>query len=180
MRVAIGTQCAALLLVEKNTFPLNHSTGILNMGLFSKLRKSSASQDHTLAKAVLVPSVMVMLSDGSVDDSELIQMSNLCAFSPIFATVPPETAVALMKDIVNEFTSEGFQTVLDRTKAALPMPMRETALSFSMRISMADGRLDDNELKSLIILSETFEIPEAKFRSMFDVMVILQRAPQAA
>ena len=150
------------------------------MGLFSKLRKSSPAANDTLTKAVLVPSVMTMISDGSIDDNERAQLANLCGFSPIFASQSPEATVEQIKGIVNEITSGNIQALIDQTKAQLTMPMRETAVLFAMRIAMADGFLDDGERKSLMILGQHFEIPEHKFMVMFDVISMLQRAPEKA
>ncbi|MFV2052347.1 tellurite resistance TerB family protein [Aliiroseovarius sp. YM-037] len=149
------------------------------MGLFSKLRKSAPSANDTLAKAVLVPSVMTMISDGSVDDSELAQLANLCSFSPIFARQSPDTVLAMIKDVLGELQSSDIQAMIDRTKGQLTMPMRETAVLFAMRIAIADGRVDEGERKALLVLGQQFEIPESTFFVMFDVISMLQRAPES-
>lgn len=150
------------------------------MGLFSALRKSAPAANTNLSRSVLMPSVMTMISDGSVDDNELAQLANLCSFSPIFAGQSGEATLATIKDLIKELTSGDIQALIDQTKAELTMPMRETAVLFAMRIAMADGHLDEGEKKSLLILGQQFEIPENKFMVMFDVVSILQRAPEYA
>ena len=86
----------------------------------------------------------------------------------------------MIKELIKELTSVDVQALLNRTKAELTMPMRETAVLFVMRIAMADGHLDEGEKKSLLILGQQFEIPENKFMIMFDVVSILQRTPEYA
>ena len=144
------------------------------MGLFSKLRKAEPANNQNLSKAVLMPSVMTMIADGSVDDSDLAQLSNLCSFSPIFAGQPGEVTMSLIKELANELLNGDIGALLARTKAELTMPMRETAVLFAMRIAMADGHLDEGEKKSLLVLGQQFEIPENKFMVMFDVVSIMQ------
>ncbi|KJZ21186.1 tellurite resistance TerB family protein [Loktanella sp. S4079] len=148
------------------------------MGLFSKLRKGGSASSDSLTKAVLMPSVMTMISDGSVDDSELMQLANLCTFSPIFAGQTPDTTMRQIKELIGELTTGDVQALVDRTKNELTMGMRETAVLFAMRIAMADGRIDEGERKALLIMGSQFEIPENKFMVMFDVTAMLQRAPE--
>lgn len=150
------------------------------MGLFSKLRKSGPSANNNLARSVLMPSVMTMIADGSVDDSELSQLANLCSFSPIFAGQSGDVTMSQIKELTAELLQGDIQALIERTKSELTMPMRETALLFAMRIAMADGHLDEGEKKSLVIMGEQFGLPENKFLVMFDVVSILQRAPEYA
>jgi len=146
------------------------------MGLFS--RKKAPAPETGLAKAVLMPSVLTMVSDGSVDDAEIAQLSNLCGFSPIFSGVDANTLTAMIKEIILDLKSGGLELVTQQVKSQLTMPMRETALLFAMRIALADGRVDDGEKNALIGMGERFEIPEDRFFTLFDVMVALQRAPE--
>lgn len=72
------------------------------MGLFSRLRKSRQSANTNLSRSVLMPSVMTLISDGSVDDSELAQLPNRCSFSPIFAGQSGDVAMAQIKELTTE------------------------------------------------------------------------------
>ena len=146
------------------------------MGLFS--RKKPPAPETGLAKAVLMPSVLTMISDGSVDDGEIHQLGNLCGFSPIFAGVDPKALTGLIKEIIGELNSGGLELVTQQVKSQLTMPMRETALLFAIRIALADGRVDDGEKNALLGMAARFEIPGDQFVNMFDVMVALQRPPQ--
>lgn len=150
------------------------------MGLFSKLRNSTPKVDNRLTRSVLMPSVMTMISDGSVDDGELAQLANLCSFSPIFSGQSGETTMEMIKSLAQEIITGDLQALLDQAKNNMTMEMRETAVLFAMRIAMADGRIDDGERKALLVLGQHFEIPENKFMVMFEVIGILQRAPEQA
>lgn len=149
------------------------------MGLFSKLRAAPAV-DTTLAKAVVMPAVLTMVSDGDISDGEIAQLQNVCAFSPIFAACDSATLVALIKDVMNDLKTQGAETVTQNAKATMSMQMRETALLFAMRIALADGRIDDGEQNVLIGMGERFEIPQETFMKMFDVVAMLQRRPDVA
>ena len=85
----------------------------------------------------------------------------------------------MINDIVKEFRSDDMQTIFTQTKNQLTMPMRETAVLFAMRIALADGRIDDDERKALLVLGQQFEIPENKFAVMVDVIMMLLRAPES-
>ena len=79
----------------KQLLEQNYLERIDTMGLFS--RKKPPAPETGLAKAVLMPSVLTMISDGSVDDGEIHQLGNLCGFSPIFAGVDPKALTGLIK-----------------------------------------------------------------------------------
>lgn len=149
------------------------------MGIFSKLRGAPAV-DTTLAKAALMPAVLTMIADGDIDDAEIFQLQNLCAFSPIFTPVGPEKVAALIKELIDDLGKQGIAPLIQSSKALLSPPLRETAVLFAMRIALADGRIDAAEEKSLLALGQNFEIPEAQFMKMFEVVSILQRRPDAA
>ncbi len=149
------------------------------MGLFSKLRGAPAP-DTTLGKAVLMPAVLTMVSDGDIGKGEIAQLENICSFSPIFATVDAATLTNMITGVLNDLKTQGAEAVTANAKARLTMPMRETALLFAMRIALADGRIDDGEQNVLIGMGERFEIPSETFMKMFDVVAMLQRRPDMA
>lgn len=150
------------------------------MGLFSKLRNAAPVTQNDLAKSVLTPSVLTMISDGSVDDSEMAQLANLCSFSPIFASHSGDQTVEMIEEIYNELKSGSIQKQFERLTAGLTMPMRETALLFAIRVAMADGRIDKGEETALFGIAQTFGVEKNKFLIMVDVMAMLQRAPEQA
>ncbi|SLN62583.1 Tellurite resistance protein TerB [Falsiruegeria litorea R37] len=148
------------------------------MGLFSKLRKAATARNDDLATAVLTPSVMTMVADGSTSKSEIVQLANLCGFSPIYAGYSSEVLVALVESVQRDLSKGDYQSIINRAKHQMSMPMRETAIAFAIRIAMADGHVDQSEREALIVLSHNFDIDPDKLVVMFDVISMLQRAPQ--
>ena len=150
------------------------------MGLFSNLRKAATAPDHEAkARAVLTPAVFVMTADGSIDDSEIAQLANSCAFSPIFAPVPGERVLAMIKEILQDFVDRTLHVVMPEAIAALSPGLRETSLAIAMRIALADGRLDEAEKQSLVLVSKDMGVSEQVTEVMFSVVAILQRGPDA-
>lgn len=146
------------------------------MGMFSKLRGTKPA-NHTLAKDVMTPAVVTMYIDGSVDNSEIDQLINLLNFSPIFAQVKQSELQPMVAQIMEDLKSHNGASLVQSVASRLPMPMRQTALLFAMRIALADGRLDDSEKAVLFGFAEAFGITPEQFSTMFEVIAMLQHRP---
>jgi len=149
------------------------------MGFFSKRRKTRHSADTRIARAVLTPAVSIMVADGEVADSELYQLQNLCAFSPIFFQLEPKDVQALMVSIFEEIKTSGQSNAIQNASATLSQPLRETALCFAARIAFADGYIDDGEKASFLEIAKHLDIPDATFVKILDVIAMLQRPATA-
>ena len=151
------------------------------MGLFSKLRAAapSGNQAEATARAVMTPSLLTMAIDGSVDDSELAQLSNVCAFSPIFHAIGGDRTQAMAVEIFADMKSRGAGPVMDEAISSLSPALRETALCFAMRIALADGTLDENEKNALIVMSRDMGIKPENVETMFAVISMMQRSAAA-
>lgn len=149
------------------------------MGLFSKLRNMTKPNDSGIAAAVLVPSVSTMIADGEVNDAELLQLSNVCAFSPIFLPLGADAVMDMAKDIIDDISREGHMPVIERAVAKLSPALRETALCYAMRIALADGHLDDGEKAALSATAGTMDVSVESFNKIFEVVVMMQR-PETA
>lgn len=150
------------------------------MGLFSKLRSSDAAQNndaYVTAKAVISPAVLAMVADGSVDEGELIQIQNMCAFSPIFHAIgAPETKRAI-GEALDDLKTKGAAAVIDESAKTLSPKLRETALCFAIRVTLADGVLDEDEKTAIIGTAQRLSVPPEVFQKIFDVVVMMQRHP---
>lgn len=150
------------------------------MGLFSNLRKAQSTPSHeATARAVITPAVFVMAVDGSVDNSEVAQLGNSCSFSPIFAPIAPERTVEMIKEILQDIAARTPNVVIREAIDQMSPALRETSLAIAMRIALADGRLDDSEKNTLILLSQDMGISQNATEAMFAVVSILQRGPDA-
>lgn len=146
------------------------------MGLFSNLRKApAASTADTTAKAVIAMPILVAAADGQIDDAEVIQITNMCAFSPIFHSVGPQTTRALIDACVETIKTRGAEALFSEVKDALSPKMIETAMCFAIRTALADGVLEESEKQMLMAMGQRLGLPEATFVQIFEVMVMLQR-----
>jgi tellurite resistance protein len=149
------------------------------MALFSRLRSGGGAPDTTIARAVLAPAVLTMAADGSVDKAELVQLNNVCGFSPIFGPLGPETVTRLVNEILNDLSKRGPHEVITEAAGKLSPALRETAFCFAMRIAMADGVLDDGEKAALSGTAARLELAPETFGKIVDVVAMMQRPATA-
>lgn len=150
------------------------------MSLLSGLRGGSRrSAGVETARAVLVPAALVAGADGKVVRAELIQLANLCAFSPIFADHDGNAMVKLLEGIAADFRARGANAVMNEAVAALSPALRETAMAFAMRVAMADGEVGEEEQQMLMAMSRHMELPDELTDTIFAVIAILQRPATA-
>lgn len=149
------------------------------MGFFSKLRGASAKGNDGIARHVLTPAVSTMVADGDVDEAELAQLSNVCAFSPIYFSYDGPGIAKLVKEVIEDIKANGHDAVIAKAAAGLSPALRETSLCFAMRLALADGKIEDGEKASLAQTAGHMEIPVDRFSQMFEVIAIMQRPPEA-
>ncbi len=140
---------------------------------------ASTGSDVSIAQSVLTPAVSTMIADGSVSEFELVQISNLCAFSPIFLPLGADRIHAMVKVIIDEIGSNGHAETIQRAAGALSPKLRETALCFAMRIALADGHVDEKEMNSLAQTGHFMEIEPSAFDKILSVVVMMQRPATA-
>lgn len=148
------------------------------MGLFSKLRTGGAAQNsdaYVTAKAVITPAVLAMVADGSVDESELLQIQNMCAFSPIFHAIGAEQTKRAIEEALNDLKTAGAAAAIDTCAKTLSPKLCETALCFAIRVTLADGVLDEGEKTAIIGTAQRLGVPPETFQKVFDVVVMMQR-----
>jgi len=150
------------------------------MGLFSNLRAAATapSAADTTAKSVLAMPFLVAAADGQIDDAEVHQILNMCAFSPIFHAVGADKTKKFAQDIVGGLKSKGFEAVFNEAQQSLSPAMVETAMCFAIRTAFADGVLDEKEKDMLLTMGQRLGLPQEKFLQIFEVMAMLQRPAQ--
>jgi tellurite resistance protein len=147
------------------------------MALFSSLRSGIAGRNpkDDTARSVLALPLLVAASDGEIGKSEIDQIINMCAFSPIFHAVGAQRTGELVNAIVADLRSKGAEHVFTAAGGNLPAPLRETALCFAIRTALADGTVVDKEKEMLLTMGQRLGVPEATFYKIFEVMLMLQR-----
>ncbi len=148
------------------------------MSIFNRLRGSSGG-DTALAQAVLTPAVSTMIGDGEVDSSEIAQLINACSFSPVFFQLKESDLKGLIPTIIKEIKANGHDAAIQAAAGKLSPALRETALCFAVRIALADGKIEDGEKASLGQTAHHMQIAPDTFGKIFEVMVMMQRGPNA-
>ena len=145
------------------------------LGLFSKLTGSAPSQAQATARAVLTPALLVAISDGSIDQSEVDQIINGCMYNPIFHALGAKQTANLWNSILAECQSKGAEAVFAKAQAAMTPKLVETAMCFAVRTALADGHADKRELDMLSALGQRLGLPLETFENILNVMIMMQR-----
>ena len=150
------------------------------MGLFSNLRKGVAAApapapSDAAARAVLTPALMVAASDGNLDRSELDQLINMCAYSPIFQALGAERMLGLAKEVLAEYRATGAEATFAKVRGTMTPALSETAMCFAIRTAMADGNVSKDEFDMLATMAQRIGLPAETFGKIWDVMIMLQR-----
>ena len=135
--------------------------------------------EQAIARSVLIPAVSTMIADGDVSEFELAQISNLCMFSPIYLPLGGEKVQMLVKDIIDEISTDGHPETIKRAAEMLSPALRETALCFAMRVALADGHVDEGEKNSLSQTGYFMGIEPAVFDNILSVVAMMQRPATA-
>ncbi|MBO9445161.1 tellurite resistance TerB family protein [Ruegeria sp. R14_0] len=148
------------------------------MALFSRLRGGS-SQDTSIARAVLAPAVLTMAADGRIDDAEVIQLTNMLTFSPIFLPLGGKATGELIKTVLKDLQKSGPDKVITESAQLLSPALRETAFCFAMRVAMADGVLEESEKNVLSGTASRLQLSDQAFESIVHVVTMMQRSAAA-
>lgn len=116
-----------------------------------------------------------MIADGDVNEFEQAQIANLCAFSPIFLPLGGERLQLMIREIIADIGVQGHPEAIRKAASSLSPALRETAISFAMRVALADGHINDNEKASLAQTGHYMEISPEVFQRIFGVVAMMQR-----
>ncbi len=131
-----------------------------------------------IARAVLVPTVSAMMADGTAHDDEVAQLKLLCSASPIFRHLTAAVMTDMVFDVMQEIRTDGAPIAIERAVRTLTPNLRETALSFTLRIALADGTLGPGEKETLLQVAEQLRISEDMFGRILEVVRIMQRGAE--
>jgi tellurite resistance protein len=147
------------------------------MGLFSSLRAGlqSTNTDEVAARALLSVSFITAASDGNLDQREMDQLLNMCAFSPVFLSVGAKRTLDIAKEVMNDLQKKGAEAVFAAAQANMSPQLAETAVCFAVRTALADGSIDKNELETLKAIGMRLGVPAETFVKIFEVLSMLQR-----
>ena len=150
------------------------------MSMFSRLRGASpVTPSDAIARAVITPMVSTMVADGSIDDSEIAQLGNVCSFSPIFFQIDQKGLIKMVRSILDEIRASGHDATIRAAAGKLSLALRETSFCFAARIAFADGRIDQGERNSLAQTAIHMQIAPEVCERIIEVVAMMQRPPSA-
>ncbi len=149
------------------------------MGLFSNLRaavSSGPSPAEATARAVLTIPLLAAASDGQIEENEANQIINMCAFNPIFLTLGRQAHVRDRGRDHGRLAQPRRRGLLCRGQGRAGAKQVETAMCFAIRVTLADGQVNEAEIRTLSAMGERLGLPFETFEKIFSVMVMMQRA----
>ncbi|MCA8929243.1 MAG: tellurite resistance TerB family protein [Alphaproteobacteria bacterium] len=120
------------------------------------MSEPSIINHHT---ALIYVMVLVSASDGDMTDAELSQIGNIVTHLPVFRDFDPEhlaTLAASCTDLLQE--EDGLDTTLALVREGLPEKLRETAYALACDVAVADGHIEQEELRLLEIIRHELRV----------------------
>lgn len=147
------------------------------MGFFSKQRAAALAlgPEETKARAMLGVAMIAAASDLRMDEAELDQMVVLCFLNPLLRGLGEKRCKELMVDVAGVLRSQGAKVLLEQAAAVLSPKQAETAICFASHVALTDGKMEDAEIGTLMVMAERLGVPQERFMMIFEVMVMLQR-----
>ncbi len=103
--------------------------------------------EHT---ALIYTMVLVSASDGLMKDAELRTMGDIVRTIPAFRGYTSDFLPMAAKDCADMLNEkDGLEKVLNFIGRSLPQELRETAYAIACEIAVADGKLEQEELRLL-------------------------------
>ncbi|WP_420587199.1 tellurite resistance TerB family protein [Ruegeria sp.] len=130
-------------------------------------------------RVVLAPAVLTMAADGRIDEAEVVQLTNMLAFSPIFLPLGGKATGDMIKAVLKDLQKSGPDKVITESAQTLSPALRETAFCFAMRVAMADGVLEESEKNVLSGTASRMQLSQESFDSIIQVVTMMQRSAAA-
>lgn len=143
------------------------------MGIFSK-RKNTATKPsrYDLQKALFVMGCAVAMADGEADEKEINKMESVAARMPLFGNNTTQEDTAVMED-AGRMYDEGSRPAVDWAVGILQYEnWRAVAVCFMCEIVMADGEVDDGEMKVLTGVCQELGMVMDEAQAIFDTFKV--------
>ena len=103
--------------------------------------------------ALIYAMVLISASDRKMSDEELIVIGDIVKSLPVFKGFDTNNLVSVAQTCAEILAAEeGLQTVLKLIADTLPEHLRETAYAVAVDVAVADGKLEQEELRVLELL----------------------------
>jgi len=109
--------------------------------------------------ALIYTMVLVSASDSEMTDAELKVMGTNVRTLPVFREFDSQDLPKISEDCANLLDmEEGLDRALDLIKTALPVKYREAAYALACDVAVADGFVDQEELRMLELLRHKLDV----------------------
>jgi len=109
--------------------------------------------------ALIFVMVTMSASDSGIGDDELRTIGRIVESLPVFKGVDRDALVAAAQNCVSMLEPEdGLDAVLGLVKQALTPALRETAYALACEVAVADGLLEQEELRLLEMIRDELEV----------------------
>ncbi len=103
--------------------------------------------------ALIYAMVLISASDSKMSDEELIVIGDIVKSLPVFKGFDNNNLVAVAQTCAEILSAdEGLRTALKLIADTLPEHLRETAYAVAVDVAVADGKLEQEELRVLELL----------------------------
>jgi len=109
--------------------------------------------------ALIYTMVMISASDSEMTDAELRAMGTNVQVLPIFRDFNSDDLTKISEDCAALLDmDEGLDRALDLIKTALPVKLRPTAYALACDVAVADGFVDQQELRMLELIRHRLDV----------------------
>lgn len=109
--------------------------------------------------ALIYTMVLVSASDSEMTDAELKVMGTNVKSLPAFRGFDSTDMVRITEDCASLLDQEdGLERALDLIRAALPVKLRETAYALACDVAVADGHVEQEELRMLELVRHRLDV----------------------
>ena len=115
----------------------------------SKNNSAVKPSQRDLQKAIMILGCLVAMSDGKADQAEISRMKSTAARMPLFANNSVEEDEAVLEDAALTYDRDVLKAVHWATDTLQYDNWRAVAMCYMCEVVMADGSVDDDEIKIL-------------------------------
>ncbi len=144
------------------------------MGIFDKIFGGADPSSITLTQqeAFFAIMLLVVAADGEIDDSEVISMYSVTKRMKLYAGMPDNQHVTLIKKLAGILKKNGPKILLEKASASLPADIKPTAFAIAADLAFADGTVEDKERAILEVIYTQLNIPQDLATKIIEVIVI--------
>jgi hypothetical protein len=147
------------------------------MGLFDDAFSDLEAGKAGLNKAEGFAGIMLsaVACDGHISDEETQSLFTAAGRMKLFETVNGQKWSRMMDRLLGILKRDGVEMLLDKSVAALPPDLHDTAFAVACNLVLADQGIEDEEKQYLSTLQKKLGLDREMALKIFKVMVIKNR-----